>query len=102
MLTAKIKACFLYYVDLLKVNLAFSLFTALVGLGGGLGFFTTFCCCLATGGPLLASFFYERNRGQQYYFFYNLGISKGMLYASVFLLNILAAVVLLVVKNNLL
>ena len=101
MLTAKIKACFLYFKQLLSVNLSASLLIALVGWASGLDLLKTFCFTLVTGGALLSSYFYERQRGHQYYFFYNLGISKGVLYGSAILLNVVSAVVLLVVKNNL-
>src|SRR5579859_5207617 len=99
MLTAKIKACLLFFKDLLPVNLFSSLLVALAGLPYGLSFWKTFCVSFVTGGALLSSYFYERNRGHQYYFFYNLGISRVTLYASAFLTDILFAAVLLMIKN---
>ncbi|GGA93869.1 hypothetical protein [Puia dinghuensis] len=101
MLTAKIKACFLYYKHLLRVNFVVSLLIALLGWASGLDGLKTFCFSLVTGGAFLSSYFYERQRGHQYYFFFNLGLSKGVLYGSAILFNIVLAVVLLVVKNNL-
>ena len=100
MLSAKIKACLYYSKDLLPVNLISSILIALTGLASGFSFGKTFCLSLVTGGALLSSYFYERNRGHQYYFFYNLGISRGALYASAFLTDIILAALLLIVKNN--
>src|SRR5258708_6682745 len=101
MLIAKIKACLLFCKDLLIVNLPFSLFIALIGGSSGLSFWTTFCFSLVTGGAFFSGYLYERQRRHQYYFFYNLGISKGALYVSFSLVNILLVVLLLIIKNNL-
>ena len=101
MLTAKLKACFLYSKDLLWFNLPFSLFISLVGLASGFPFLQTFCVSLVTGGALLSAYFFGRQRAHQYYFYYNLGISKAVLYGSAFLLDVLLGIGVLIFKNNL-
>jgi len=99
--TAKIKACLHYSKDLLFLNFFFSLFVALTGWALGLDPVRTFCLFLITGGAILSGYFYERGRKRQYYFFYNLGLSKGVLYVSAFLVDVSVAALLIIFKNNL-
>lgn len=100
MLTTRIKACLLFWKDLLPTNLLTSFLIALTGMAYGLPLWKTFFVTFVTGGAYLSSYFYERRRGHQYYFFYNLGIGKGALYAVAFAVDVLfSALVLIIVKS---
>jgi len=101
MLTVRIKACLHYCKELLPTNLLISCLISLSGMAYGLSFWKTFSVSLVTAGAFLSSYFYERRRGHRFYFFYNLGMSRWELYAGAFLIDLLLAALVVLVKNNL-
>lgn len=91
-----------YHRQLLAFNLPFSLLVGVVSLaisaGGIVGLINGFSLSLLTGSFALSVYFYSQRYSQQYYFYHNMGISKQELIIGAYLLNVMLAVLLFLLK----
>lgn len=88
-----LKLLWLYYKDLIRFNIPFSIIVGLVGMFVS-GFLNAFCFSFLTGGFLLSIYFYNLRYSSQYYFYYNKGLTKIHLWSGCCMINVVVVFIL--------
>lgn len=88
-----LKLLWLYYKDLVRFNLSFSIIAGFIGMFVS-GFLNAFCFSFLTGGFLLSVYFYNLRYPSQYYFYYNRGFTKIHLWGGCYIINICIVLIL--------